>query len=133
LTIPNSQGKIDTVIAFTNEQVIKRNQEHVILKECIEYSNLVDSQLVAKELQINKLESINIKLQRSDSLSQSSIKFKNKIIDLKESENEQLSKMIVDNQKKYKKEKIKTWLYSTFITTPFVISITAVATYFITK
>lgn len=133
MTIPNSQGKIDTVIAFTNEQVIKRNQEHVILKECIEYSNLVDSQLVAKELQINKLESINIKLQRSDSLSQSSIKFKNKIIDLKESENEQLSKMIVDNQKKYKKEKIKTWLYSTFITTPFVISITAVATYFITK
>lgn len=133
MTIPNSQGKIDTVIAFTNEQVIKRNQEHVILKECIEYSNLVDSQLVAKELQINKLESINIKLQRSDSLSQSSIKFKNKIIDLKESENEQLSKMIIDNQKKYKKEKIKTWLYSTFITTPFVISITAVATYFITK
>jgi len=133
LTIQNSQGKIDTVIAFTNEQVIKRNQEHVILKECIEYSNLVDSQLVAKELQINKLESINIKLQRSDSLSQSSIKFKNKIIDLKESEKEQLSKIIVDNQKKYRKEKIKTWLYSTFITTPLVISVTAVATYFIIK
>lgn len=133
MTIQNSQGKIDTVIAFTNEQVIKRNQEHVILKECIEYSNLVDSQLVAKELQINKLESINIKLQRSDSLSQSSIKFKNKIIDLKESEKEQLSKIIVDNQKKYRKEKIKTWLYSTFITTPLVISVTAVATYFIIK
>lgn len=133
MTIPNSQGSIDTVIAFTNEQAIKRNQEHVILKQCIEYSNIVDSQLVAKDLQINKLESITAKLQTNDSVSQSTIKLKNSMIDLKESEKQQAIQMLLDNQKKYKREKIKTWLYSTFITTPLVISITAVATYFIIK
>lgn len=133
MTIPNSQGSIDTVIAFTNEQAIKRNQEHVILKQCIEYSNIVDSQLVAKDLQINKLESITTKLQANDSVSQSTIKLKNSMIDLKESEKQQAIQMLLDYQKKVKRDNIKKWLYTTFIATPIIVTVTGVATYFITK
>lgn len=133
MTIPNSQGSIDTVIAFTNEQAIKRNQEHVILKQCIEYSNIVDSQLVAKDLQINKLESITTKLQQTDSISQSTIKLKNQMIDLKESEKQQVIQMLLDYKKKVKRDNIKKWLYTTFIATPIIVTVTGVATYFITK
>jgi len=133
LTIQNLKGNIDTVIAFTNEQAIKRNQEHILLKECIEYSSIQDSQLIAKDFEMCKLESINAKYITSDSLLKKSIEIQRKLLDLKDEEKQEVIKMFVDYKKKAKKENIKKLLYTTFITTPLVITFTAVATYFIIK
>ena len=133
MTIQNLKGNIDTVIAFTNEQAIKRNQEHILLKECIEYSSIQDSQLIAKDFEMCKLESINAKYITSDSLLKKSIEIQRKLLDLKDEEKQEVIKMFVDYKKKAKKENIKKLLYTTFITTPLVITFTAVATYFIIK
>lgn len=132
LTIPNS-GKNDTVIAFTNEQVIKFNQNYVILKECIEYSNIQDSIILSKDCEILKLEQIKNTALKADSLSRKSLYYQYKLTELKDGEITQLNSMIKDQQKQFRKNKAKTWFLNSFVITPIVFTIGVISTYFSLK
>lgn len=132
LIIQNSKSK-DTVIAYTNEQVIKINQEHVILKQCIDYSNLQDSTIKFQIKTIERLKSINSSFISLDSISRKTIGIKNLMIESSYKENQQLQETFTKYQKQVKKQNRNTWFYSTFILIPVVVTITAVATFLITK
>ena len=132
LIIQNSKNK-DTIIAFTNEQVIKINQEHVILKQCLEYSNLQDSTLKFQVKTIEELKKINSSYIMLDSLSKESLKTKDFLLNISYQEKEELKETFTKYQKQVKKQKRNNWLYSNFITIPLVISLSVVATYFLIK
>ena len=132
LIIQNSKNK-DTIIAFTNEQVIKINQEHVILKQCLEYSNLQDSTLKFQVKTIEELKKINSSYIMLDSLSKESLKTKDFLLNISYQEKEELKETFTKYQKQVKKQKRNNWFYSNFITVPLVISLSVVATYFLIK
>ena len=123
----------DTIIAFTNEQVIKINQEHVILKQCLEYSNLQDSTLKFQVKTIEELKKINSSYIMLDSLSKESLKTKDFLLNISYQEKEELKETFTKYQKQVKKQKRNNWFYSNFITIPLVISLSVVATYFLIK
>ena len=132
MIIQNSKNK-DTIIAFTNEQVIKINQEHVILKQCLEYSNLQDSTLKFQVKTIEELKKINSSYIMLDSLSKESLKTKDFLLNISYQEKEELKETFTKYQKQVKKQKRNNWFYSNFITIPLVISLSVVATYFLIK
>lgn len=123
----------DTVIAFTNDQVIKINQEHVILKQCLEYSNLQDSTIKFQIKTIEELKKVNSSYIVLDSLSKESLKTKDFLLNISYQEKEELKETFTKYQKQVKKQKRNNWFYNTFITIPVVVSLSAVATYFLIK
>ena len=132
LIIQNSKSK-DTVIAYTNEQVIKINQEHVVLKQCIDYSNLQDSTIKFNLKVIDSLTSINASYISLDSISRETIETQSFMLQSSYREKQQLQETFTKYQKQVKKQNRNTWFYSTFILIPVVVTITAVATFLITK
>ena len=132
MIIQNSKNK-DTIITFTNEQVIKINQEHVILKQCLEYSNLQDSTLKFQVKTIEELKNINYSYIILDSISKESLKTKDFLLNVSYQEKEELKETFTKYQKQVKKQKRNNWFYSNFITIPLVISLSVVATYFLIK
>ena len=123
----------DTVIAYTNEQVIKINQEHVVLKQCIDYSNLQDSTIKFNIKVIDSLTFINNSLISLDSISRETIETQDFMLQTSYKEKKQLQETFTKYQKQVKKQNRNTWFYNAFITIPIVITISAVATYLITK
>ena len=103
MIIQNFKSK-DTVIAYTNEQVIKINQEHVILKQCIDYSNLQDSTIKFQIKTIKRLKSINSSFISLDSISRKTIGIKNLMIESSYKENQQLQETFTKYQKQVKKQ-----------------------------
>lgn len=132
LIIQNFKNK-DTVIAFTNDQVIKINQEHVILKQCLEYSNLQDSTIKFQIKTIEELKKINSSYIMLDSLSKESLKTKDFLLNISYQEKEELKETFTKYQKQVKKQKRNNWFYSNFITIPLVISLSVATTYFLIK
>jgi len=132
LIIQNSKNR-DTVIAYTNEQVIKINQEHVILKQCIDYSNLQDSTIKFQLKTIEELKLINSSYISLDSISRKTIEIKNLMIESSHKEKKQLQETFTKYQKQVKKQNRKTWFYNAIISIPVVVTITAITTYLITK
>ena len=132
LIIQNSKSR-DTVIAYTNEQVIKINQGHVVLKQCIDYSNLQDSTIKFQLKTIEELKLINSSYISLDSISRKTIEIKNLMIESSHKEKKQLQETFTKYQKQVKKQNRNTWFYNTFISIPVVVTITAIATYLITK
>lgn len=132
LIIQNFKNE-DTIIAFTNEQVIKINQEHVILKQCLEYSNLQDSTIKFQIKTIEELKKVNSSYIVLDSLSKESLKTKDFLLNVSYQEKEELKETFTKYQKQVKKQKRNNWFYSNFITIPLVISLSVVATYFLIK
>jgi len=132
LIIQNSKSR-DTVIAYTNEQVIKINQEHVVLKQCIDYSNLQDSTIKFNIKVIDSLTFINNSLISLDSISRETIETQDFMLQTSYKEKKQLQETFTKYQKQVKKKNRNTWFYNAFITIPIVITISAVATYLITK
>lgn len=132
LIIQNSKSR-DTVIAYTNEQVIKINQEHVVLKQCIDYSNLQDSTIKFNIKVIDSLTFINNSLISLDSISRETIETQDFMLQTSYKEKKQLQETFTKYQKQVKKQNRNTWFYNAFITIPIVITISAVATYLITK
>ena len=132
LIIQNFKNE-DTIIAFTNEQVIKINQEHVILKHCLEYSNLQDSTIKFQIKTIEELKKVNSSYIVLDSLSKESLKTKDFLLNISYQEKEELKETFTKYQKQVKKQKRNNWFYNTFITIPVVVSLSAVATYFLIK
>lgn len=122
MIIPSFKGS-DTVIAFTNEQVIKFNQEHVVLKQCIEYSDIQDSIIAHKQLEIKKLEQIRNTAMKNDSISRRVIQIQNDLVYLKNKENEELKNTFIQFQRQTRREKIKSLFTSTFVVTPLAIAI----------
>ncbi len=132
MIIQSSKNK-DTVIAYTNEQVIKINQEHVILKQCIDYSNLQDSTIKFHLKVIDSLTFINNSLISLDSISRETIETQDFMLQTSYKEKKQLQETFTKYQKQVKKQNRNTWFYNAFITIPIVVTISAVATYLITK
>lgn len=132
LIIQNSK-RIDTVIAYTNEQVIKINQEHVILKQCIEYSDIQDSTIKFHVKTIEELTNITKNLQLLNSISKEQIETQSIMLSSAYAEKKQLQESFTKYQKQTKKQNRRTWFYNGFITIPIVISVVSVATYFILK
>ena len=108
LIIQSSKNK-DTVIAYTNEQVIKINQEHVILKQCIDYSNLQDSTIKFQNKTIQELKSINSSFITLDSVSRKTIEIKNLMIESSHKEKKQLQETFTKYQKQVKKQNKRNW------------------------
>lgn len=132
MIIQSSKNK-DTVIAYTNEQVIKINQEHVILKQCIDYSNLQDSTIKFHLKVIDSLTFINNSLISLDSISRETIETQDFMLQTSYKEKKQLQETFTKYQKQVKKQNRNTWFYNAFITIPIVVTISAVATHLITK
>ena len=116
----------DTVIAFTNQQVLKFNKEHVMFKHCIEYSNIQDSIIINNKQIIKDLLNLNKSLLYLDSLSLAKIKTKDIILDIEKKEKEKVQQSFLDFQKQVKKEKRKTWFLNTFIVVPVFVAITTI-------
>ena len=132
MIIQNSKSR-DTIIAYTNEQVIKINQEHVVLKQCIDYSNLQDSTIKFNIKVIDSLTFINNSLISLDSISRETIETQDFMLQTSYKEKKQLQETFTKYQKQVKKQNRNTWFYNAFITIPIVVTISAVATYLITK
>jgi len=132
LIIQNSKSR-DTVIAFTNEQVIKINQEHVILKQCIEYSNIQDSTIKFHLKTIEELKSINFNYISLDSISRETIETQSFMLQASYREKQQLQETFTKYQKQVKKQNRNTWFYSTFILIPIIAITTGLLTHFIPK
>lgn len=132
MIIQNSKSR-DTVIAYTNEQVIKINQKHVVLKQCIDYSNLQDSTIKFQLKTIEELQSINFNYISLDSISRETIETQDFMLQTSYKEKKQLQETFTKYQKQVKKQNRNTWFYNAFITIPIVVTISAVATYLITK
>lgn len=114
----------DTIIAFTNEQVIKINQEHVILKQCLEYSNLQDSTIKFQIKTIEELKNINSSYIILDSISKESLKTKDFLLNVSYQEKEELKETFTKYQKQVKKQKRNNWFLNTFIVVPVFVAIT---------
>lgn len=132
MIIQNSKSK-DTVIAYTNEQVIKINQEHVILKQCIDYSNLQDSTIKFQIKTIEELKKVNSSYIVLDSLSKESLKTKDFLLNISYQEKEELKETFTNYQKQVKKQKRNNWFYNTLITIPTVVSLSVILTYLLIK
>jgi len=132
LIIQNSKSK-DTVIAYTNEQVIKINQEHVVLKQCIDYSNLQDSTIKFNLKVIDSLTSINASYISLDSISRETIETQSFMLQSSYREKQQLQETFTKYQKQVKKQNRNTWFYSTFILVPVITITTGLLTHFISK
>ena len=132
LIIQNSKSK-DTVIAYTNEQVIKINQEHVILKQCIDYSNLQDSTIKFQIKTIEELKKVNSSYIVLDSLSKESLKTKDFLLNISYQEKEELKETFTNYQKQVKKQKRNNWFYNALITIPTVVSLSVTLTYLLIK
>lgn len=132
MIIQNSKSR-DTVIAYTNEQVIKINQEHVVLKQCIDYSNLQDSTIKFNLKVIDSLTSITASYISLNSISRETIKTQSFMLQSSYREKQQLQETFTKYQKQVKKQNRNTWFYNAFITIPIVVTISAVVTYLITK
>ena len=132
MIIQNSKSK-DTVIAFTNEQVIKINQEHVVLKQCIDYSNLQDSTIKFQLKTIEELKSINFNYISLDSISRETIQTQSFMLQASYREKQQLQETFTKYQKQVKKQNRNTWFYSTFILVPVITITTGLLTHFISK
>jgi len=130
LIIQNSKSK-DTVICYTNEQVIKINQEHVILKQCVEYSNIQDSTILFLSKTIEELKSANSSYIALDSISRETIDTQNFMLQSSYKEKKQLEESFTKYKKQVGKEKVKSWLYSNLIITPIVVITTALTINFI--
>lgn len=129
LIIQNSKSK-DTVICYTNEQVIKINQEHVILKQCVEYSNIQDSTILFLSKTIEELKSANSSYISLDSISRETIDTQNFMLQSSYKEKKQLEESFIKYKKDVKKDKIKSWLYSNLIITPIIVITTALTVKF---
>lgn len=132
MIIQNSKSK-DTVIAYTNEQVIKINQEHVILKQCIDYSNLQDSTIKFQIKTIEELKKVNSSYIVLDSLSKESLKTKDFLLNISYQEKEELKETFTNYQKQVKKQKRNNWFYNALITIPTVVSLSVTLTYLLIK
>ena len=132
LIIQNSKSK-DTVIAYTNEQVIKINQEHVVLKQCIDYSNLQDSTIKFNLKVIDSLTSITASYISLDSISRETIETQSFMLQSSYREKQQLQETFTKYQKQVKKQNRNTWFYSTFILVPVITITTGLLTHFISK
>lgn len=132
MIIQNSKSK-DTVIAYTNEQVIKINQEHVILKQCIDYSNLQDSTIKFQIKTIEELKKINSSYVILDSISNNIIKDKDFLLSISYKEKEDIKETFTNYQKQVKKQKRNNWFYNTLITIPTVVSLSVILTYSLIK
>lgn len=116
----------DTVIAFTNQQVLKFNKEHVMLKHCIEYSNIQDSTILNNNQIIKDLLNLNKSFMQLDSLSLAKIKTKDILLDIEKKEKERIQQSFLDFQKQIKKEKRKTWFLNSFIVVPVFVALTTI-------
>ena len=108
LIIPNSKNN-DTVIAYTNEQVIKINQEHIVLKQCIDYSNLQDSTIKFQLKTIEELKLINSSYISLDSISRESIETQSFMLQNSYKEKKQLQETFTKYQKQIKKQNKRNW------------------------
>ena len=132
MIIQNSKNN-DTVIAFTNEQVIKINQEHIVLKQCIDYSNIQDSIITFQIKTIEELKKINSSYVILDSISNNIIKDKDFLLSISYKEKEELKETFTNYQKQVKKQKRNNWFYNTLITIPTVVSLSVILTYSLIK
>ena len=132
MIIQNSKNN-DTVIAFTNEQVIKINQEHIVLKQCIDYSNIQDSIITFQIKTIEELKKINSSYVILDSISNNIIKDKDFLLSISYKEKEELKETFTNYQKQVKKQKRNNWFYNTLITIPTVVSLSVILTYLLIK
>lgn len=132
MIIQNSKNN-DTVIAFTNEQVIKINQEHIVLKQCIDYSNIQDSIITFQIKTIEELKKVNSSYIVLDSLSKESLKTKDFLLNISYQEKEELKETFTNYQKQVKKQKRNNWFYNTLITIPTVVSLSVILTYLLIK
>ena len=132
LIIQNSKNN-DTVIAFTNEQVIKINQEHIVLKQCIDYSNIQDSIITFQIKTIEELKKINSSYVILDSISNNIIKDKDFLLSISYKEKEDIKETFTNYQKQVKKQKRNNWFYNTLITIPTVVSLSVILTYSLIK
>jgi len=132
LIIQNSKNN-DTVIAFTNEQVIKINQEHIVLKQCIDYSNIQDSIITFQIKTIEELKKINSSYVILDSISNNIIKDKDFLLSISYKEKEDIKETFTNYQKQVKKQKRNNWFYNTLITIPTVVSLSVILTYLLIK
>jgi hypothetical protein len=114
----------DTVIAFTNQQILKFNKEHVMLKYCIEYSSIQDSTILNNNQIIKDLLNLNKSLMQLDSLSLAKIKTKDILLDIEKKEKEKIQQSFSDFQKQIKKEKRKSWFLNSFIVVPVFVALT---------
>ncbi len=132
MIIQNSKNN-DTVIAFTNEQVIKINQEHIVLKQCIDYSNIQDSIITFQIKTIEELKKINSSYVILDSISNNIIKDKDFLLSISYKEKEDIKETFTNYQKQVKKQKRNNWFYNTLITIPTVVSLSVILTYLLIK
>ena len=132
MIIQNSKSR-DTVIAYTNEQVIKINQEHVVLKQCIDYSNLQDSTIKFNLKVIDSLTSITASYISLDSISRETIETQSFMLQSSYREKQQLQETFTKYQKQVKKQNRNTWFYSTFILVSVIAITTGLLTHFISK
>lgn len=132
MIIQNSKNN-DTVIAFTNEQVIKINQEHIVLKQCIDYSNIQDSIITFQIKTIEELKKINSSYVILDSISNNIIKDKDFLLSISYKEKEDIKETFTNYQKQVKKQKRNNWFYNTLITIPTVVSLSVILTYSLIK
>jgi hypothetical protein len=116
----------DTVIAFTNQQILQFNKEHVMLKYCIEYSNIQDSTILDNNRIIKDLLNLNKSLMQLDSLSLAKIKTKDILLDIEKKEKERIQQSFLDFQKQIKKEKRKSWFLNSFIVVPVFVALTTI-------
>ena len=108
LIIQNSKSR-DTVIAYTNEQVIKINQGHVVLKQCIDYSNLQDSTIKFQLKTIEELQGITFNYISLDSISRETIETQNFMLQASYREKQQLQETFTKYQKQVKKQNKRNW------------------------
>ena len=123
----------DTIIAFTNEQVIKINQEHIVLKQCIDYSNIQDSIITFQIKTIEELKKIDSSYVILDSISNNIIKDKDFLLSISYKEKEDIKETFTNYQKQVKKQKRNNWFYNTLITIPTVVSLSVILTYSLIK
>lgn len=133
LIIQNSKNKINTIIEITNEQYEKTNREHVALKQCVEYSNIQDNNIITLQKEITSLQSFNISLIKQDSLSNERLKTQIILLDVKKKEYIELNDKFEKYKHQVKRDKIKAWIYSNLVVTPTVIITTALTVYFTKK
>lgn len=133
MIIQNSQGEIDTVIAYSNEQVIELNKRGVLLNHCVDYVEYQDSVISSKEREIDKLVKIIKTSLKNDSLSRETIKLQEKEFNLALDQVETYKQLYKQEIKDNRKVKIKNILFDVFLKTPLTVSVGVGIGYLIAK
>lgn len=105
----------------------------MILKQCIDYSNLQDSTIKFNLKVIDSLTSITASYISLDSISRETIETQSFMLQSSYREKQQLQETFTKYQKQVKKQNRNTWFYSTFILVPVIAITTGLLTHFISK